>query len=73
MLRRALLASLLLGCTGPPPDLAAHCPARDEIDCAIDVGGVLPLVEQGTTQGAEDGYSGSRCGVGGGVTVEDAA
>ena len=73
MLRRALLASLLLGCTGPPPDLAAHCPSRDEIECAIDVGGVLPLLEQGTTAGAEDGYSRSRCGVGGGVTVEDAA
>lgn len=73
MVRRLPIACLLLACTSPPPDPAAHCPARDEVECALDVGGALPATLEGTTIGAEDGYSGSRCGLGGGVAVEDAA
>lgn len=65
--------ALLLACTSSPPDLAAHCPARDEIECAVDVGGVLPLMVEGTTDDGEGGYAGSRCGLGGGVAVADAA
>ena len=52
--------ALLLACTSSPPDLAAHCPARDEIECAVDVGGVLPLMVEGTTDDGEGGYAGSR-------------
>lgn len=65
------LAVSLGACTGPDP--AAHCAMRDAIECATDVGGYVPFTTSGTTVGAEDGYSGSRCGVGGGVAVEDAA
>ncbi len=76
MSARSLVASALLACCAcdaPPPDPAAHCPARDEVDCAVDLGGHLPARAEGSTLGGEDGYSGSRCGLGGGVAVEDAA
>lgn len=55
------------------PDPSAHCPARDPIDCAEDIGGWSPQRVVGSTLMGEDGYSGSTCGVGGGVAVEDAA
>lgn len=73
--RRAwsLPSVLLLACTTSPQDPAEHCPAREEIECAEDVGGVLPLVIEGTTVGRADGFGGSRCGIGGGIAVEDAA
>lgn len=77
-MRRTVLAALLFcACTNPssppPIDPAAHCPAREQIECATDLGGSLPTSVEGTTEGAEDGYSGSRCGLGGGVGIEDAA
>ena len=49
------------------------CPVEPPIECAFDVGERLPLVVTGTTRGREDGYGGSRCGVGGGDAVEDIA
>lgn len=76
MLARSLviLALFVGACTpSPGPDPAAHCPARDEVDCAIDLGGYLPASASGTTVGAEDYYDGSRCGLGGGLAIEDAA
>jgi hypothetical protein len=73
--RLACAASLavIAGCSNEPVDAATHCPAREPIECAIDVGGRLPLSVGGSTVGAEDGYRMSRCGIGGGEAVEDAA
>lgn len=72
--RLAVLGVLLAACTGPAPDPAAHCPARDAIECAEDVGGLLPAHLAGATSDDADGrFSGSRCGLGGGVAVDDAA
>lgn len=79
-----LAAALVAGCNaselpedGPyrpdEPDPSLHCPPRDPVDCAEDVGGWIPQRMEGTTLGGEDGYAGSVCGVGGGVAVEDAA
>ncbi len=74
---RSFVLSVLLAataCSGPAPDPAAHCAARDAIDCATDVGGLVPFTTDGMTSDAGDGaYSGSRCGVGGGTAVDDAA
>ncbi|MDQ3036291.1 MAG: CAP domain-containing protein [Myxococcota bacterium] len=56
-----------------PSDPAALCPARDAIECATDVGGVVPQTITGDTTGADDGYQGSGCGSGGGAAIEDAA
>ncbi|MCA9606449.1 MAG: CAP domain-containing protein [Myxococcales bacterium] len=84
-MRRALLSLLLLavvGCDGggskpfddlPMVDRATHCPPRDPVECAEDVGGVYPFERRGTTTGADDGYSDSGCTPGGGVTIEDTA
>lgn len=57
--------------TGPDP--SAHCPARDPVECAEDIGGWFPQRVEGSTAMREDGYAGSACGVGGGLAVEDAA
>ena len=84
MARRILLASmvcLLVACEGedlpiddlPMIDRATHCPARDPIDCAEDIGGTYPFRRAGSTVGNEDGYGDARCVVGGGITIEDAA
>jgi len=72
---------LLSGCDGgdapfddlPMVDRATHCPPRDPVTCAEDIGGVYPFQRQGTTVGNEDGYADARCTPGGGVTIEDAA
>lgn len=62
---------LLVACSSVDP--ASHCPAREPIACATDVGGVLPGVYEGTTSLAADGtFTGSRCGNGGGETIDDA-
>jgi uncharacterized protein YkwD len=69
-----VVGALALACSGPLPDPAAHCPMRDTIECASDIGGLLPFTMDGTTSDAADGqYSGSRCGIGGGTAVDDAA
>lgn len=68
----AWLLAALAGCT-PEPDPAAHCAPRDALECATDVGGALPLVLEGSTAGAEDTFQRSRCGIGGGLAIEDAA
>lgn len=54
-------------------DPAAHCEPREPVGCALDLGGFLPRTMEGTTIGGDDGFSGSRCGIGGGVAVEDVA
>ncbi len=74
-LLRVSLLFLAAACDQPGSavDPAAHCPARAEIDCATDIGGFFPRTLEGSTAGAEDGYSGSQCGIGGGIAVEDAA
>lgn len=75
---------LLAGCEGgstttppdpttpDPVDRAAHCPARDPVLCAEDVGGVFPFTVDGDTLDGDDGYGGSACG-GGGDAVLDRA
>lgn len=73
----------VLACESPPPDSpidpipmvdrALHCPARDEVTCAEDIGGTYPFQIRASTVGNEDGYTDARCTVGGGVTIEDAA
>lgn len=82
-MRRTLLLALsigLVGCDGDRPfddlpmiDRATHCPPRDPIECAIDVGGVYPYQRRGSTVGMSDGYTDTGCTAGGGVTIEDAA
>lgn len=66
-----IVSGLLVACEASDP--AGHCPARDVIDCATDVGGQVPQQLTGTTVDAADGYSGSRCGLGGGAAIQDAA
>lgn len=57
----------------PMIDRAQHCPARDPIGCAEDIGGTYPFRRAASTVGNDDGYTDARCVTGGGVTVEDAA
>ena len=57
----------------PMVDRATHCPARDAVDCATDVGGTYPLEVRGSTAGNPDRYTNTSCTRGGGVTIEDAA
>jgi len=82
--RRLLLLALLAltACDGggdspidplPMIDRADHCPARDPVECAEDIGGVYPFQRAASTVGNEDGYTDARCTPGGGVTIEDAA
>jgi uncharacterized protein YkwD len=72
--RRVLPALLvvLAGCV-EAPDPAAHCPGREPVECASDLGGHVPLRIEGSTVGRADGFGASRCGVGGGAAIEDAA
>lgn len=77
--RRLLLTALFLaacdGGSGPvePPmeDRAAHCPERDPVMCAEDVGGLFPFTRHGSTVGLDDQYGDAPCVAGGGVTIED--
>ena len=62
----------LAACAGDGPDPAAHCPAREPIECATDLGGRTDTTVTGTTVGADDGGDVSGCGIGGGEAVEDA-
>src|SRR5688500_12446600 len=61
----------LAACAADAPDPAAHCPAREPIDCATDLGG-RAITVAGSTAGTDDGGDVSRCGIGGGEAVEDA-
>lgn len=82
-LRILLLGSicLLVACEGedlpfddiPMIDRAEHCPPRDPVDCAEDIGGIYPFRREGSTVGRDDDYTNARCVVGGGVTIEDKA
>jgi hypothetical protein len=56
----------------PPPPAPLRCDPPDPIECAMDVGETLPLRLTGDTTGADDGFGGASCGLGG-DTVEDAA
>lgn len=70
MHRFAWLFLALAGCASDP---ASHCPAREAITCATDVGGTVPALHEGTTSLDRDGtFTGSACGNGGGETIDDA-
>lgn len=69
--------AIALGCGGEdmePRDRADHCPVREELSCAVDVGGTFPLSMTGmTTSTGPDGFGDVSCASGGGAGTPDAA
>lgn len=57
---------------GTDVDPAAHCPVRAPVECATDVGGMLPARLDGATSLSGVGaFDGSRCGNRGGEAIDD--